>query len=270
MPQSSYSGRMSTNETHPPQRAEMLSLRGPDADNFARTQLASQLDALASDHWQWTSWLDPTGKVRLLGMLWRDGEDIHILLRGGIASQLRNAMQPFVMRSRLELLDSHDRQLAAADALPAQNLERDGKDWIFGMGHYSLRLTQLDLAPRPDSWIEASRQAIHAGHPWLPDSALDTLLPPALALYSLGAVSLEKGCYPGQEMTNRLHRLGGHKYAMAHLDSSQAWAAGESLAIDQRKVGTVLLRVERDVLVVARMNALESLPDTKLIRQFPA
>src|SRR6185312_11690713 len=49
------------------------------------------------------------------------------------------------------------------------------------------------------------RAQILLGWPWLPASALDVLLPPALSLHRLQAVAIDKGCYPGQEIVARLH-----------------------------------------------------------------
>jgi len=52
---------------------------------------------------------------------------------------------------------------------------------------------------------------IEAGLVDLAPGQLDRFLPAALGLGRLGAVSVRKGCYPGQEIVARLHFKGGNK-----------------------------------------------------------
>lgn len=251
-------------------RAQVLTLHGNDALAFARAQLASKVDALGGKHWQWTAWLDAAGKVRSLGMLWLADEAVHILLRGGDAGLMMAAMQVYVMRAKVQLQVDKQLQLAPAGALPDRHIVHDGEQTVFGLGAYSLCLQPAQSAKNHSDWEPAIRQAISSGHPWLPDEALDSLLPPALALHSLGAVALGKGCYPGQEMVNRLHTRGGHKFGMAHVETRCNWLPGENLVQDGRNVGIVLQRAGDDALLVVRHDALDTLPDTVVRRKFPA
>ncbi len=249
-------------------RTHVLTLRGSDALAFARMQLASKVDELEDGYWQWTAWLDAAGKVRFLGMLWRADEAVHILLRGGDAARMMAAMQIYVMRAKVQLETGSKLQLAPAGPLPDHQIVRDGEQIIFGLGDYSLRLQPTQDNEKHSDWEPAMRHAISAGHPWLPDEALDSLLPPALGLYSLGAVALGKGCYPGQEMVNRLHTRGGHKLGMAHVETRCTWLPGETVLHDGRNVGIVLQRAGNDALLVVRHDALDTLPDTEVRFKF--
>ncbi|MGB8636245.1 MAG: folate-binding protein [Rhodanobacteraceae bacterium] len=260
---------MMTDRQNPSCPAEILTLRGDDAAGFANAQLASKVDQLDTAQWQWTAWLGADGKVRLLGMLWKDNEGIHVLLRGGRAAQVRATMQAFVMRSHVELTASSANGLSPGEALPERRLHRDGETLAFGLGDYSLRLTQTPETSAPEQWVASTAHAIGAGHPWLPEDTLDMFLPPALGLYTLGAVTLGKGCYPGQEMANRLHRLGGHKHVLAHVQCNRARAAGEELSLDGQQVATILMHADGHSLLVSRQEALGKLPGCTLVRQFP-
>lgn len=251
-------------------RAQVLTLSGSDALAFTRAQLASKVDALESNHWQWTAWLDATGKVRSLGMLWLAGETVHILLRGGDAGRMMAAMRVYVMRAKVQLAAESQLQLVPAGALPERHIARDGEQITFGLGSYSLCLQPTQSTDTRSDWEPTIRQAISSGHPWLPDEALDSLLPPALGLYGLGATALGKGCYPGQEMVNRLHIRGGHKFGMAHVETRCNWLTGETLLQNGRNVGIVLQRAGDDALLVVRHDALDKLPDTVVRRTFPA
>lgn len=241
-------------------RAEQLIVRGDDMRPFAAAQLSSRIDRLATDRWHWTAWLDATGKVRMLGMAWLQGDAIHVLLRGGVASALAGAMRRYVMRARVTLESRSDAVLEPGDALPAGALECDAEALIFGLGPYSLRMRQQSAPIQGGAHAELARQAIDNGHPWLPDAALDSLLPPALNLYQLGAVALGKGCYPGQEMANRLYTHGGHKYALAHLRMTDLPQAGQPLESHDRKLGQVLVADARDALAVLHRDAAHLAP----------
>ncbi|MGP1666770.1 MAG: CAF17-like 4Fe-4S cluster assembly/insertion protein YgfZ [Rhodanobacter sp.] len=89
------------------------------------------------------------------------------------------------------------------------------------------------------------------GWPWLPEPTLNLCLPPALSLYRLHAVAIDKGCYPGQEMVARLHYRGGHKRHLHHVVLSQPVAPGSSLCVSAREVGLLLDVVQNDTITEA-------------------
>lgn len=258
-----------------PLRAGILHVAGADAMTFAQAQLASNLSLLQAGHWQWTSWLDASGKVQYLALAWRDRQALHLLLRGGSANKLREALQRYTLRARVTLDCGQDQLLHTGPATPEGSMIHDQSGLHFGMGSFSLSASPIDFEPARESLTDAVVQSIRAGHPWLPDSCRGELLPPALHLYALGAVALGKGCYPGQEMVNRLHVRGGHKYRLAHINTrsnpipGSCWDAGATLVADQQAIGRVLLHAGDDALVVMRLQALESLPASNVVTQFP-
>ena len=103
---------------------------------------------------------------------------------------------------------------------------------------------------------------IRAGIPEVGAELRDRLLPQWIGLDRLGAVSVNKGCYPGQEIMARLHFKGGNKRSLYRL----LWPAGEVVP-----PGTALrdsAGVESGVIVMAThdaqagcIEALASLPD---------
>ena len=103
---------------------------------------------------------------------------------------------------------------------------------------------------------------IRAGLPEIGAELRDQLLPQWIGLDRLGAISVRKGCYPGQEIMARLHFKGGNKRSLYRL----LWPAGEVVP-----PGTALrdsAGVESGVIVMAThdaqagcIEALASLPD---------
>ncbi|WP_266159313.1 YgfZ/GcvT domain-containing protein [Dyella silvatica] len=224
--------------THYP--AETLSIEGADAVAFAHAQFSSEVTALAVGQWQFSAWLNPQGRVRALFHLARIADDqLLLLLRGGNANEMADALRRFVFRSKLTLRAMEPRALSTGPALPAQVVLHDEETLTFGCDTHSL----IVGAAHDDRW---RLMQLRAGWPWLPDQVLNELLPPALSLLRLQAIALNKGCYPGQEIVARLHYRGGNKRHLHCVVLSQAAIAGTTLRTDERDIARLLDVVEVD------------------------
>lgn len=216
--------------------AETLLLEGPDALAFAHSQFSSNVQSLAVGAWQFSAWLSAQGRVRTLFHLARlDEQRLLLLLRGGEAVPLGDALRRYLFRSRLALQPSPWRVLSSGAALPLHAAHIEPNGIALGCGTHSLRLS-VDGAG-DDGWRAPQLQL---GWPWLPASTQDSLLPPALSLHRLQAVAIDKGCYPGQEIVARLHWRGGHKRHLCKLRLTRAAAAGDILHRDGADVGVLL------------------------------
>lgn len=237
--------------------AEAINVAGEDAVAFLQAQLASDLRPLQPGRWQWSAWLDARGRVRVLCQLARLEDRLLLLLRGGDAAGIATDLQRYVFRLRVKL-EAQRLSLGAGEALESGRLLIGPDDTIgFGFGERSLvvRPGSTTGHDADDDALAAFRLAdIRAGLPCLPPAAMDTLLPPALSLYRLGAVATNKGCYPGQELVNRLQR-GDHKWRLRRTVRQSAWSDGDAIALDGRDVGLVLACAADEALVVLRDDA---------------
>lgn len=232
-----------------PLPAQTLLLEGPDAAAFAHAQFSSKVDALPVGQWQFSAWLDAKGRVVALFHLARLQHDRYLLLlRGGEAAPMVDALRRFVFRARLQLVALPPRTLATGPAQPLHSASEQGGDVVsLGCGSHSLVICADGSAD--DRW---RLPQLREGWPWLPASMHGALLPAALSLQRLGAVVVDKGCYPGQEIVARLHFRGGHKRHL-HRGTLPQWIdAGTALRVDAREVGCILD-------VVANDNAFEAL-----------
>lgn len=216
--------------------AETLLLEGPDAGAFAHAQFSSKVDGLAVGDWQFSAWLDAKGRVRTLFHLARlEHERYLLLLRGGNATEMVEALRRFVFRARLRLVALPVRTLNGGPALPMHAATEQGDVVTLGCGSHSLLVSTMPSTDHAWRLLQ-----LREGWPWLPTSALAALLPAALSLQRLGAVVVDKGCYPGQEIVARLHFRGGHKRHLHRGTVSQPARAGDVLRIDGREVGCIL------------------------------
>ena len=227
--------------------AETLQIEGPDAIAFAHAQFSSKVNSLGVRQWQFSAWLDPQGRVRALFQLARVADDrLLLLLRGGSAAALAEALRRFVFRSRLSLHVSPPRVLASGPALPLHEVQTVDGALAFGCDTHSLRI--VDDPPGDDRWRLTQ---LRAGWPWLPADSIGQWLPAALSLQRLQAVAIDKGCYPGQEIVARLHYRGGHKRHLHNVTLLQPASAGEPLMRDGHEVGRLLDVICADVGIEA-------------------
>lgn len=229
--------------------AETLLIEGADALAFAHAQFSSDVRALAVGNWQFSAWLDAHGRVCALFQLARlEEQRLLLLLRGGSAATLGDALRRFVLRSRVNLQAAPWRTLAAGAALPLHTLQASPHSIALGADTHSLRITADGESN--DQWRAPQ---LLLGWPWLPADAAGTLLPPALSLHRLHAVSTSKGCYPGQEIVARLHFRGGNKRHLHTVAPSREVRPGERLCRDGTEVGLVL---DGTAMIDGRMHAL--------------
>lgn len=252
--------------------AQAFFVSGSDASAFLHAQLASNVTALAVGAWQWSAWLDARGRVRMLCQLAHcDTQRYLLVLRGGDAATMVAALRPFVFRLqvRFDVLESCRR--AVGTTLPMYALVKLADDnMALGLEDRSC-IISAHSAPHNDTLTDNFVRAdIRAGLPALPDDALDTLLPPALSLYRLGAVALDKGCYPGQEIVARLHHLGGHKHRLCHLHTERNLQPGDNILTGDKAIGSVLSAIANDALSVMTMDAAQGEYSARVQKIFPA
>jgi folate-binding protein YgfZ len=222
----------------PSRTTRSITLTGPDAASFANAQFSSDVLALAPGRWQWSGWLDPRGRVRALLQIARtEDERLVVIPRGGDGESIANDLRRFIFRSKVKIAVSDLLHVSDGDAIDDMHVHED-ESGVISLGEGGVSLRFGTGADGNDVW---HARHIQRGYAWLPDAAIDTLLPPALSMERMGAVSFNKGCFPGQEIAARLHHLGGHKKHLHAVTFDGAIDEGHSLRIDGNTVGIVLM-----------------------------
>ena len=225
---------------HPLAPAQILELSGIDARAFAHAQFTSDVMILSAGQWQWSAWLDPKGRVRsLFALLWTDDARLLAWLPRGDANTMATRLSTFVFRSKVRIQPLADYSLFA---LPTDGSSPTGNlagTWILDLPGDTPRRaaiinTRIDTPIDPDrleAWI---RDDIAARLPWIPSEVAEEFTAQALGLDRLGAISFDKGCYPGQEIVARLHYRGGNKRECMRvtIQTCEPPKAGERIEID--------------------------------------
>jgi len=213
---------------------------GTDAAAFLQSQLSSDVLALAVGAAQWSAWLNPKGRVLALILLLRRDEHVFdLLLPDHPAEPLVAQLSRFILRRKLTLQAQFGLQVhAGIDTPPPHGAVR-----LCGSTPRWLTLAEGDSAALVDSAFETCWRLLdlRCGVPRL-DAQGGSHTAHMLGLDRLAAISLSKGCYPGQEIVARTHYLGQSKRGIACLHASAGITpeCGASLERDGAQVGEVL------------------------------
>ncbi len=234
----------------------VLAFSGEDTAAFLQGQLTNDVNALHADSAQWNGYCSPKG--RLLGnfLMWRDDEDYCLQMSGELHAGVLKRLSMFILRARVKGRDASDErvrlvvagptaQAAVADAMgampdaPMRTLTGDAGRVI------RVGADKFVLAVRPEraqaAWLTLRHSAtpvgapawdwlrLTAGIPMIVAATQEQFVPQMVNYETLGGVSFQKGCYPGQEIVARSQYLGKLKRRMllAHVDAPAA--AGDSL-----------------------------------------
>lgn len=250
----------------PLQSLTAIAVSGADTQSFLHGQLTADVVALQSGSVVPTAWCEHKGRVLAVMLLCRlDTARFFLVLPSFAAEAIETRLARYVMRSdvRLERFESaaglsesdgvagplanapSDSAIVGFDAVAQQfAVQRPASTpvtWLFS----AERVAMPDTAEDDATWL---RSEIDLGIPWLlHDDLSEAFLPQMLGLDTLGGLSYQKGCYPGQEVVARLHYRGELKRSTWRAASDQAVAPGERIQdADGKNVGTVLYSVAGD------------------------
>lgn len=247
-----------------------LEARGTDAAAFLHAQLGRAVADLAPDLAPLAAWADARGRVRANFRVCRLAERWLLVTPRDGADELLNKLRMFVLRSKVTLaraddvgvtalLGEDDEWLAARDVRAAETppnrlvhrgdlaLIRVGPSYWQALGTLTARRS-FTAGLVETSASEATLAEIGLGIPAITPELSERYVAQMLNLDELGAVSFDKGCYPGQEVIARIHNLGGVK-RRAHRYAAPA---------DAPALGTAVLAAGTQVGEVVRSTAARS------------
>jgi len=143
------------------------------------------------------------------------------------------------------------------------------------------RLTMFRFRSKVEFTIEEGgtvdpKFLITNGYPFIGAAQSEHFTPHMLNLDLLGAVSVDKGCYPGQEIVARTHFRGATKRRMMRFESSEPVSPGDKVSDGKRDIGEVLNAAGTDLLAVVPTKAadedlsINSRPLVKLPLPYPS
>ena len=186
----------------------VLEVIGEDASSFLQGQLTCDVNRLDATTRSLGAWCNPKGRVIVLFRIRRLDDGFELLLPEDLTESIVKRLTMFRFRAKV---DFATRGAVAAD---------------FG-----------DEAQGFEDW---QAQNVRDGVASIATAQSEKFTPHMLNLDLLDAISLDKGCYTGQEVVARTHYKGATRRRLMKFESDSDAAPGDKIQLDSRDVGEVV------------------------------
>jgi folate-binding protein YgfZ len=233
--------------TWAPRPRDFVSVRGPDATDFVQRLVSNDVAALAPGEACDALLLTPKARVIApLRILRRSEDDFLLLTERGLGDAVRAQLLRARFAAKVEVeSEQHESVvlLGSGDGAHMAAPEYGEEAW-----------EQLDAAPTGDPVDdrELERRRIEAAAPAWGRELDDRVLPAEAGLVER-SVSLEKGCFPGQEPIARLHYRGhvNRRLRRLRIEADEPPAYDAEIRDGDRVVGRVTSAVPADGGILA-------------------
>lgn len=219
---------------------DVCEVHGPDAATYLHGQLSQNVASMAVGDSRWTFLLEPTGKVVVLARVWRHGEDAFVLdTDTGFGDDLLARLNRFKIRVKADI----EARPWSALAVRGAGGERPPDSVVGWWGRdYDL----LGPGPTPPADIDERARVdyeqarIEAAWPAMGTEIVPGETIPAETGVTSVAVDFAKGCYPGQELVERMDSRGAVAPRSLRVVTVPAGTVvGEPLIIDGAEAGRI-------------------------------
>jgi folate-binding protein YgfZ len=203
-----------------------IEVSGPDARSFLQGQLTANLERLPPGAATRAAWCNPKGRVICVMNLAARDDGYALTLPAELAEPVLQRLTLFRFRARVDFR-----------LRPATSGECGLEAGAVGEG-----LLERLRSGVPEVWKEQSEK--FTAH--------------MLNLDLLGAISLDKGCYTGQEIIARTHYRGATKRRCLRFEADGPVRPGDKVLEGDREVGEVLNAIGTDLLAVIALDSAEN------------
>jgi tRNA-modifying protein YgfZ len=220
---------------------DAVRVSGPDALSYLQGQVSQELRSLAVGASRWTLLLQPNGRVDVLARLWRTDDETYVLdIDAGFGDELLARINRFKIRVKVDTEPLTWRGIAVRGG--------DGGSPPAGavVGWWDRDHDLLGPDPQPPEGIAAGaadaleRARIDAGWPAMGVEIVPGEQIPAETGVVPVSVDFKKGCYPGQELVERMESRGADApRRLRILNVTEGARPGEAVLDGDREVGVL-------------------------------
>lgn len=235
----------------------LIEASGADAPEFLHGQFTNEVLGLEDGKATLSAWCNPKGRVIATFLLCRSGNRYWLALPQALETAFLRRLKLYVLRASVNIaMADEGLTLAGMIGAPAAQGHASGVfpvvSPVAGLTDLALviagpeTLRELRTGPEENeqAWDAAN---IRRGIPWLGEQTSERFLPQELNLDALGALSYDKGCYPGQEIIARLRYRGEIKRLLrrATAEATLAPRPGAALTLpgETKTIGAVISAV---------------------------
>jgi len=246
----------------------VIEVSGDDAQTFLNTQLTSDLAQVTANTAQYSGYCSPKGRLLATFLVVLRGNDYLLMLPREITESVADRLKRYVLRAKVNVENRSDgyallgvagpqsasvvgQVLGQAPANPMQAAEYGAAILVTLPGCRHIIICDRDQVD--EQWNALSKQATPAGlQTWelqsirtgvatVTAATQEAFVPQMLGQEKIGAVSFEKGCYPGQEIVARTQYLGNLKRQLYYGRSDKLLTPGDAIlnSGNDKTTGTV-------------------------------
>jgi tRNA-modifying protein YgfZ len=233
---------------------DVATVVGADAASYLQSQVSNDLRPMVVGDSKWAFLLQPTGKVDVLLRIWRRGEDEFVVDTDAGAGELMIArLNRFKIRVKADI-ESVDWTCLAVRGGQAEGVVA----WGSGVDLLGPDV-QPPAAVRHGSAIELLQARIEAVWPAMFAEITPGQSIPAETGVLDAAVSFTKGCYPGQELVERMDSRGSAApRLLQRVVVAEGTMPGDAYLIDGAPAGVVTSVSGTAALALVKRSALQS------------
>lgn len=212
-----------------------IAIEGTDATTFLQGQLTCDVEKLTPEKFSLGAHCNLKGRVVSLFWITRDTENYYLTLPESIVETTIKSLQKYVLRSKVSMtvLERHPRADGGPDAQSALQALPAWIPAFAGMTERNAGMTRNFLTTCIEQHI-----------PFLSPKTVGMFLPADLELDKHGAISLNKGCFIGQEIIARMHYLGKSKNELCQFSTTSKINAGDAIIVEDKTMGHVICTAE--------------------------
>lgn len=221
-----------------PYPRDVVQVAGPDAATFLQSQLSQDVRGLGVGGSAWSFLLQPTGKIDVLLRVWRNGEESFVLdTDAGYGATMVARLNRFKIRVKAEVAELPWSCIA---------VRGDGASTVAGLAGWADGSDVLAAAPsepaaaRPGTADDLLAARIEAGWPAMGSEIVPGETIPGETGVVDVAVNFKKGCYPGQELVERMDSRGATPpKSLQRVSVAAGTGVGDAYVVDGAAVGVV-------------------------------
>ena len=241
-------------------KRDVITVSGSDAESYLHSQMSQDIAGMAIGSSVASLLLDPTGRVDALVRVTRVAKEIfEVDVDAGFGDQVIARLKRFKIRVKAELLlESRDCLALRSDAVfdaPA-GVDARAAWWMNGRSFDVFGADALDgYATATDE--DGKLLRVSVGWPEMGREIREGVLPAELGVTGI-AVSFRKGCYPGQELVERMDSRGAQApRTLCRVPSSTSVDGAEITSV----AGSVALAFVKRSIDPASIGAVPVGPD---------
>ncbi|MEQ1943968.1 folate-binding protein YgfZ [Mesorhizobium sp. VNQ89] len=220
----------------------IVSVSGPDAENFLQNIITADLDALKPGEAKPSALLTPQGKILFDFLVSRNGADgIKLDCRADIADDFVRRLTLYKLRAKVEI-SKQDESLVTVSWGDDSSASQTDSGWLrdsrFPDDAPAWRSYGAGAATDdPEAWqsFRIANGVAESGR----DYALGDAFPHDVLLDQNGGVGFRKGCYVGQEVVSRMQHRGTARRRVLIVSSDNLPTAGTEIVANGKPVGAL-------------------------------